>query len=274
MGGEVISTDSMQAYQGMRIGTAVPSPIEQDGVPHRMFEEWPLTHALTVVEYRDRAREYIRAALAASRVPIVVGGSGLYVAAVLDALDFPGTDPQVRDRWQALLEEKGVDWLYQQLELRDPIAARDINPRNGRRIVRALEVIEMTGEPFVARLPKPTDVFSTRRFGIRIDRAILDDRITERVNRMWAEGFVAEVESLADDLASAPTARMALGYLPILDFLQGGCSEDEARQRTIDDTKKFARRQQRWFARDERVEWWDYSDPGLVEAMVSAGTRT
>lgn len=270
--GQVVSTDSMQAYQGMAIGTAVPTPAERRGVPHHLFEEWPIEHSLSVVEFRDRARAVIREVHSAACVPVVVGGSGLYVAAVLDAFDFPGTDPEVRKRWEDQLNEHGVEWAYGELRARDPEAAAEINPRNGRRIVRALEVNELTGKPFVARLPPPTDVFRTRRFGLAIDRLDLDARIERRVLDMWDAGFVAEVEGLQSRLSVAPTAIKALGYQPILSFLAGEISEQQAQVQTIEDTKKFARRQERWFRRDPRVEWWDYRDPGVVEAMVAAGT--
>ncbi len=255
----------------MVIGTAVLHVKERHGVPHHLYEQWPVEHALTVVEFRERARAAIRAVHGCGDVPVVVGGSGLYVSAVLDELDFPATDPLVRARWEEQLNIRGVGWAYAELQARDPRAAGDIDPRNARRIVRALEVIELTGGPFIARLPHPTDVFHTRRFGLSIDRTELDLRIEQRVNHMWSTGFVDEVRQLSPRLEQAPTARKALGYEPIMSYLAGAISEEQARERTIEDTRKFARRQQRWFKRDTRIEWWDYNDPGVVDAMVAAG---
>lgn len=273
--GEVVGTDSMQAYRGMDIGTATPTSAEQRGVPHHMIDVWDIDQAVSVVEFRDIARESIDAVRRADRIPVVVGGSGLYVRAVLEELDFPSTDPQVRAAWERELELRGAPALHAILAERDPAAAAAIEVNNGRRIVRALEVGEITGEPFVARLPAPIDHYPTIRVGMRIDRASLDERIEQRVDLMWATGFVDEVRHLAaKGLAQAPTASAALGYGPILRYLAGEIDETEARQLTIDHTRKFARRQQRWFAKDERIQWFDYDDPALVPAVVDLVTST
>lgn len=275
VGGEIIGTDSMQAYRGMNIGTATPSPQEQGRVRHHMIDVWDPSEAVTVVDFRDAARLAIDEVLGRRRVPIVVGGSGLYVRAVLEEMEFPSTDVQVRERWQLRLEEIGAPALHAELVRVDPEAAANIEVNNGRRIVRALEVIELTGEPFVSRLPDPVDIYPTRRIGLEIERTDLDVRITQRVDRMWAAGFVDEVRKLAaGGLATAPTASAALGYGPILRFLDGEISQDEARQRTIDDTKKFARRQQRWFRRDDRIQWRPFDAPTLVEEIAEALTST
>jgi tRNA dimethylallyltransferase len=273
--GEVVGTDSMQAYRGMDIGTASPTVDEQQGVPHHMIDVWDVAQAVSVVEFRDRARLAIDSILDRGKVPVVVGGSGLYVRAVLEEMDFPTTDPNVRQRWDERLKQVGATALHSELADIDPDAAANIEINNGRRIVRALEVIELTGEPFIARLPDPVDRYSTTRFGLRIDREALDERIARRVDAMWDAGFVDEVRRLeADGLRSAPTAAAALGYGPILRFLSGETSESEAREQTVNDTRKFARRQQRWFARDGRIDWRDYNDVTLADSIVAAVTST
>ena len=269
--GEVVGTDSMQAYRGMDIGTATPSASEQRGVPHHMIDVWDVAEAVSVVEFRDRARASIDSILDRGKVPVVVGGSGLYVRAVLEEMDFPTTDPKVRRRWEERLSQVGARELHAELAAIDPDAASHIEANNGRRIVRALEVIELTGEPFAARLPAPTDRYRTVRFGLSIDREVLDSRIEARVDSMWAAGFVEEVRALAAvGLSSAPTAAAALGYRPVLDYLAGEISEEQARVRTIEDTRRFARRQQRWFARDGRIRWVDFDDPDLVTGIAAA----
>lgn len=275
VGGQVVGTDSMQAYRGMDIGTATPTAQEQRGITHHMIDVWDIDQHVTVVEFRDRARGAIDAILAAGDVPVVVGGSGLYVRAVLEELDFPGTDPQVRAQWERELELQGAPALHALLADRDPEAAAAIEVNNGRRIVRALEVIDITGEPFTARLPAPVDHYRTLRVGLRIDREALDARIEQRVDAMWAAGFVDEVRELQrNGLAQAPTARAALGYGPILDYLSGEIDETQARRSTIDDTRRFARRQQRWFTKDERITWFDYDDAELATAVVGLLTST
>jgi tRNA dimethylallyltransferase len=271
--GEVISADSMQAYRGMDIGTAKLKPDEQGGIPHHMLDVWDVQHPLTVVEFRDAARRAIEGVAARQRVPILTGGSGLYIRAITEEFDFPGTDPAVRARWERELASQGAGALHTILAERDPEAAAHIQPTNGRRIVRALEVIELTEAPFRAQLPEPVDRYPTRRIGLRIDRDALDARIERRVADMWEQGFVAEVRALPG-LATAPTAAHALGYAPIMDFLAGKCTETQARERTIADTWRFARRQQRWFARDPRIEWFDYDDASLVDTVCASWTST
>lgn len=271
---EIVGTDSMQTYRGMNIGTAKPSEADQRQVRHHMIDVWSVDQAVSVVEFRDRARRAIDDVRERGTTALVVGGSGLYVRAVLEKLDFPGTDADVRARWETRLSEIGAPALHNELHAIDPDAAQAIKRNNGRRIVRALEVIELTGEPFVARLPPPEDVYPVHRFGVHIDRERLDSQIEDRVDAMWNDGFVDEVRRLeAAGFRDAPTAAAALGYGPVLDFLAGECSEDQARQHTIDDTRKFARRQQRWFARDDRIEWRDHDDPGFADAIVACVAR-
>ena len=272
---EIVGTDSMQAYRGMNIGTAKPNEADQRWVRHHMIDVWPVDQAVSVVEFRDRARQAIDDIRGRGKTALVVGGSGLYVRAVLEKLDFPGTDPDVRARWEARLSEVGAPVLHDELHAMDPDAAQAIERNNGRRIVRALEVIELTGEPFIAHLPPPQDVYPVHRFGIHIDRERLDSRIEDRVDAMWDDGFVDEVRRLeAAGFRDAPTAAAALGYGPVLDFLAGECSEEQARQRTIDDTRKFARRQQRWFRRDERIEWRNHDEAGFADAIAGCVARS
>ena len=275
---EVVGTDSMQVYRGMDIGTATPSAEEQGGVRHHLLDVWDPAHAVTVAEFQERARAAIDAILARDGLPVVVGGSGLYVSAVLDDLRFPGTDPVVRARLEAELADVGPQALHARLEQVDPDAAAAILPTNGRRIVRALEVVEITGGAFVASLPDPVDVYPTVRVGLDIPREQLDARIAARVDRMWAQGFVDEVRRLEQHgLSATPTAARALGYQQVLAFLRGQCSEDQARQDTIDATRRFARRQQRWFRRDRRIAWIPYDSPTAVDdvvALLPPGTAT
>jgi len=267
---EVVGTDSMQVYRGMDIGTATPTADEQGGIPHHMLDVWSPDHAVTVAEFQEQARRAIDDVRARGAVPIVVGGSGLYVSAVLDDLRFPGTDPQVRARLEADLDAVGAPAMHARLSAVDPDAAAEILPTNGRRIVRALEVVEITGEPFTARLPEPVAVYPAVRVGLVVPRDVLDERIAARVDRMWEQGLVEEVRRLAaSGLGASPTASRALGYQQVLAFLHGECSEQQARQDTIDATRRFARRQQRWFRRDRRIDWLPHDAPDLVDQVMA-----
>ena len=276
--GEIVNTDSMQVYSGMDIGTAKHLESEWQGVPHHLFSVWSPDHELTVAEFQTAAREAIREVLARGAIPIAVGGSGLYVSAVLDDLRFPCTDPVIREALETELAELGSAALHTRLAAVDPAAAAAILPSNGRRIVRALEVIAITGEPFIATLPPPVEIFPTVRVGLDLARDVLDARIEARVRQMWADGFVAEVEGLiVAGVADGRTAARALGYSQVLDYLVGTLTADQAQQATIDATRKFARRQQRWFRRDERITWIAYDAPDAVErvlSLVEAGTAT
>ncbi|MGA0209360.1 MAG: tRNA (adenosine(37)-N6)-dimethylallyltransferase MiaA [Candidatus Nanopelagicales bacterium] len=273
--GEIVGTDSMQAYRGMDIGTATPTADDQAGVHHHMLDMWDIDHAVSVVEFRDAARVAIDAVLDNGRTPIVVGGSGLYVRAVLEEMDFPATDARVREFWESRLQDIGAPALHAELAERDPQAAAAIEVNNGRRVVRALEVNELTGDNFIARLPDPVDRYPTVRIGLRIHRAELDARIAARVDRMWADGFVEEVRALRDrGLDGVPTAGAALGYGPVLRYLAGEIDEAQARQQTVDDTRRFARRQQRWFGKDARIRWLDAGAPDLADEVASYVTAT
>nr|WSX23236.1 tRNA (adenosine(37)-N6)-dimethylallyltransferase MiaA [Streptomyces tubercidicus] len=256
LGGEVINADSMQLYRGMDIGTAKLTPEEQQGVPHRLLDIWDVTCAASVAEYQRLARAEIDRLLAEGRTPVLVGGSGLYVRGAIDALDFPGTDPEVRARLEAELAASGSGALHARLAAADPEAGRVILASNGRRIVRALEVIEITGRPFTANLPGHEAVYDTLQIGVDVARPELDERIAWRVDRMWEAGLVDEVRRLeGEGLREGRTASRALGYQQVLAQLAGDCTEQEARDETVRATKRFARRQDSWFRRDPRVHW-------------------
>ncbi|MEV6551392.1 tRNA (adenosine(37)-N6)-dimethylallyltransferase MiaA [Streptomyces sp. NPDC051597] len=256
LGGEVVNADSMQLYRGMDIGTAKLTPRERGGVPHHLLDIWDVTEPASVAEYQRLARAEIDRLLAEGRTPVLVGGSGLYVRGAIDVLDFPGTDPEVRARLERELEQDGPGALHRLLAEADPEAARAILPSNGRRIVRALEVIEITGKPFTANLPGHDSVYDTVQIGVDVGRPELDERITLRVDRMWEAGLVDEVRALeAQGLREGRTASRALGYQQVLTALAGECTEEEARAETVRATKRFARRQDSWFRRDPRVHW-------------------
>ncbi|MEU2522356.1 MULTISPECIES: tRNA (adenosine(37)-N6)-dimethylallyltransferase MiaA [Streptomyces] len=256
LGGEVVNADSMQLYRGMDIGTAKLTPEERGGVPHHLLDVWDVTETASVAEYQRMARKRIDALLAEGRWPVLVGGSGLYVRGAVDNLEFPGTDPEVRARLEEELALRGPGALHARLAAADPDAAGAILPSNGRRIVRALEVIEITGRPFTASLPGHDSVYDTVQIGVDVARPELDERIARRVDRMWEAGLVEEVRALeAQGLREGRTASRALGYQQVLAALAGACTEEEARAETVRATKRFARRQDSWFRRDPRVHW-------------------
>ncbi|GAA3163018.1 MULTISPECIES: tRNA (adenosine(37)-N6)-dimethylallyltransferase MiaA [Streptomyces] len=256
LGGEVVNADSMQLYRGMDIGTAKLTPEERGGIPHHLLDIWDVTVTASVAEYQRLARERIDALLAEGRWPVLVGGSGLYVRGAVDNLEFPGTDPEVRARLEEELTLRGPGALHARLAVADPGAARAILPSNGRRIVRALEVIEITGRPFTANLPGHDSVYDTLQIGVDVARPELDERIARRVDRMWEAGLVDEVRALeAQGLREGRTASRALGYQQVLAALAGECTLEEARTETVRATKRFARRQDSWFRRDPRVHW-------------------
>ena len=269
LGGEVVNADSMQLYAGMDIGTAKLSPGQRRGVPHHLLDIWDVREAANVATYQRLAREAIADIHARGRVPVLAGGSGLYLRAALDNLEFPGTDPVVRDRLEAELATAGAGVLHARLAALDPVAATAILPSNGRRIVRALEVIEVAGRPFAAVLPQYESRYPVVQLGLRVDRGELDRRIAERTARMWREGLVDEVAALERaGLREGRTASRALGYAQVLRFLAGEYDEDEARAQTILATRRFARRQEAWFRRDPRVIWLA-ADVGDADALLA-----
>jgi tRNA dimethylallyltransferase len=270
LGGEVVNADSMQLYRGMDIGTAKPNLAERGGVPHHLLDLWHVRQPASVAEYRERARAEIDRLRAHGVLPLLVGGSGLYVRAVLDELDFPGTDAAVRARLEEELAAVGAAGLHERLAGLDPAAAATILPSNGRRIVRALEVVELTGGPFRASLPEPRPHYPAVVIGVDRDPAELDERIAVRVDRMWTAGFVAEVEGLAaEGLREGPTASRALGYAQVLAQLDGVLTADEARERTVGTTRRFVRRQRSWFRRDPATTWFDAARADLVDAVAA-----
>ncbi len=254
--GEVVKADSMQLYRGMDIGTAKLSRAEQAGVPHHLLDIWPVTQTASVSQYQALARRTIDDIRARGRTPIVVGGSGLYVRAAIDKLQFPGTDPKLRASLEDELARVGSAVLHARLATVDPAAAAAILPGNGRRIVRALEVIELTGRPFSATLPDYEAVYPVVQLGVDVPRLLLDRRVADRVDRMWRRGLVAEVRRLeAVGLRAGKTASRALGYAQVLRFLAGDWSQQEAEAQTVLATRRFVRRQESWFRRDPRIVW-------------------
>jgi tRNA dimethylallyltransferase len=254
--GEVVNADSMQLYQGMDIGTAKLTAAERAGIPHHLLDIWPVTQPASVSEYQQLAREAIDDIRGRGRTPVLVGGSGLYIRAATDNLRFPGTDPELRASLEEELSQVGSLALHARLARLDPAAAAAILPTNGRRIVRALEVIELSGHPFSATLPDYEAVYPVAAVGVAMPRAQLDQRIADRVGRMWQLGFVDEVRQLELlGLREGRTASRALGYAQVLRFLAGECSEEAAAAQTILATRRFVRRQESWFRRDPRIRW-------------------
>ncbi len=267
--GEVVNADSMQVYLGMDIGTAKLTETERRGVPHHLLDIWPVTKAANVAEYQRLARAVIADVHDRGRLPILVGGSGLYLRAVLEEFDFPGHDPAIRSRLTDELAELGVAQMHRRLGDLDPAAAAQILPTNARRVIRALEVIELTGGTFTAALPEKRAHYRSLAIGLTRDRGDLDELIATRVRRMWQQGFVDEVAGL-DGLAGSPTASRALGYRQILSMLAGDCDEEVAMTETIRATRKFARRQDSWFRRDTSVRWFDAAAEDLTVCAQDA----
>jgi tRNA dimethylallyltransferase len=267
--GEVVNADSMQLYQGMDIGTAKLSLAEQAGVPHHVLDIWPVTQAASVSVYQQLARQVIDDIRGRGRTPILVGGSGLYIRAAIDNLQFPGTDPEVRARLEEELDQVGSVVLHSRLMSLDPAAAAAILPGNGRRIVRALEVIKLSGRPFSATLPDYESFYPVLQLGVAMPRPELDQRIADRVGRMWQLGLVEEVRRLElAGLREGRTASRALGYAQVLKFLAGGWPEQEAAAQTILATRRFVRRQESWFRRDPRISWLP-AGPDLPERALT-----
>jgi tRNA dimethylallyltransferase len=256
VGGEIINADSMQLYRGMDIGTAKLTMAERRGVPHHLLDVWDVARTASVAEYQVLAGHVIDDIEARGRVPVLVGGSGLYIRAALGDLEFPGTDEGIRNRLEGELAAHGPGALHQRLQTADPAAAAAILPSNGRRIVRALEVIELSGRPFSATLPGYDAGRPAAQIGLLLDRPELDRRIEARIDRMWAAGLEAEVRRLAArGLRDGRTASRALGYQQMLRALDGEWSLDQARDETVRSTRRFARHQESWFRRDPRITW-------------------
>lgn len=269
---EIINADSMQVYRGMDIGTAKISVEERQGIPHHMLDELDVNQDSTVAWYQIGAREVIDEIHSRGKNVVMVGGTGLYIKAVIDELNFPDTDPMVRHTLNKEAEELGIDAMFARLEKLDPAAAIAIDRANLRRIIRALEVIEITGKPFTANLPREESIRypDARQFGLVMDRELLSSRIDERVNTMFEQGFVEEVQKLMPaGLLEGRTAQRALGYSQIVSHLLGEVSLDDAIEETKRSTRQYARRQETWFSRDARIKWISTRQPRLETILES-----
>ena len=265
---EIINADAMQIYKGMDIGTAKLPLSQRRGIVHHQIDVLDPIDEANVSQYQKQTREIINDLLNRKVQPMLVGGSGLYVNSVLEDLEFPGTNLEVRAKYEEILDEQGVEVLYEMLRKIDPTAAQNILPNNARKIVRALEVNEITGKAFNAKLPEPSPIFSDVRIALDMPRDLLDKRISDRVHQMFDDGFVDEVKSLEKNLRLGKTAFRALGYSQVLSLLAGEIAEDEAITLTINATKKFARRQLSWFRRDPLIHWLDATSPDLFEESL------
>ena len=258
LGGQIINADSMQLYKGMDIGTAKLSIEERKGIRHHLIDVLSVREEASVAQYQNDARNLIDQLLEQSIPAIVVGGTGLYIKAILDDLNFPDTDPEVREKIARQADELGIDVMHERLTKLDPAAAAAIPKENVRRVVRALEVIELTGRPYTANLPRvgSTKYPNARQFGLVMERETLHERIDLRVEKMWDKGLVREVRDLmGEGLLEGRTAQAALGYVQIIKFAQGEMTEEEAKEETKRATRQYARRQETWFSRDERITW-------------------
>jgi len=278
IGAEIINADSMQLYRGMDIGTAKLSLDEREGIEHHLLDVLDVTEDATVAWYQDKARAAIAEIHSRGKSAVIVGGTGLYIKAILDDLNFPDTDPAVREKLNAEAEEFGVAQLFERLRLLDPAAAAAIDIQNVRRVIRALEVIEITGQPFTANLPREDSSLypDALQFGLVMDREKLTERIDRRVDLMWEKGLVAEVDALlVAGINQATTARRALGYAQVIAMRAGEISEDQAKEETKRATRQYARRQETWFSRDARIKWISPIQPRLetIIEKINSATR-
>jgi len=266
IGAEIINADSMQLYKGMDIGTAKLSLDERQGVPHHLLDFLSVKEDSTVAWYQELARRTISEIHARNKHAVIVGGTGLYIKAILDDLNFPDTDPVIRARLESEALELGTDSLFSRLQIEDPAAALAIDRANTRRVIRALEVIEITGKPFTANLPREDSSRypDAMQFGLVMEREHLRERIDHRVDRMWEKGFVAEVDQLiTDGILEGATAQRAIGYSSLIAMRSGLMSEEEAKEETKRATRQYARRQETWFSRDPRITWVAPHQPRL-----------
>ena len=267
--GEVINADAMQLYRGMDIGTAKLSVPQRFGVPHHQLDVLDVRDEASVAAYQRQVQVNVGDIAARGKVPVVVGGSGLYVRAALDRLEIPPTDPAVRADLEGEAVALGAAAMHQRLALADPLAAQHILPGNVRRVVRALEVIKLTGRPFSATLPVPDYLRPTVQLGLDAPREVLDTRIDRRVGQMWGAGLLDEVAFLADrGLGEGRTAARAVGYAQALGQLAGALTQEQAQDETARLTRRLSRRQRSWFGRDRRVTWFSYDEPDLVAAAL------
>ena len=273
IGAEIVNADSMQLYKGMDIGTAKVPFEERRGIPHHMLDTLEVTEESSVADYQREARALIDSRLAQDIPVVVVGGTGLYIKGLIDELNFPDRDPGVRERLFAEAEELGATAMHQRLAALDAEAAALIPEQNLRRVIRALEVIELTGEPYAASLPRNERSYypQAQQFAIRVEREVLNERISERVAQMWRDGFLSEVEKLvAQGLRDGRTARAAIGYAQVLAALEGQISIDLAMDETVTSTRQYARRQATWFGRENRISWLEGSPAKLLESILSS----
>jgi tRNA dimethylallyltransferase len=273
--GEIVNTDAMQVYRGMDVGTAKLPESERRGIPHHLLDTLDVRDPATVAQFQAWAREAIADLRSRERAAVLVGGSALYTRAIIDRFEFPGTDAGVRATLENELAELGPHRLHDRLAGLDPQAAAKIIPENGRRTVRALEVIALTGRPYTASLPTLEYADPrTVQIGVDIDRPTLDARIEQRVDHMFEAGFVDEVDRLLKDgLAEGRTASRAIGYAQVASYLRGELSLAEARERTTSATRRFARRQDSWFRKDPRIVWVRFDDPDRVAKALAAVPR-
>jgi tRNA dimethylallyltransferase len=269
---EIINADSMQLYKGMDIGTAKITMEERKGVTHHLMDLLDVTQDANVAWYQENARAAISEIHARGKNVIIVGGTGLYIKAILDELNFPDTDPVVRAALELEFATQGIGPLFERLEKLDPAAALAIDKANSRRVIRALEVIKITGKPFTANLPREESSRypHAQQFGLVMDRDLLSERISNRVDRMWEQGLVAEVEKLMGaGITKGVTAQRALGYAQVIAQIEGKVTEKEAKEETKRATRQYARRQETWFSRDERITWISPSQNALQRILES-----
>lgn len=274
LGGEIVNADAMQQYRGMDIGTAKLPVDERRGIPHHQLDVLDIAETATVARYQQAAVADVEAIAGRGHVPVIVGGSMLYIQSLLDDWAFPATDPQVRARWEQRLAEVGVGALHAELATRDPAAAAAILATDGRRIVRALEVVELTGQPFAASAPRiGAPRWNAMIVGLDWDTAILDERLAARTDVMFDDGLVDEVRTLLEcGLRDGVTAARALGYAQVIAALDaGGTAEQlaEAHELTFIGTRRYVRRQRSWFRRDHRVRWLDGAAAGLADEVIA-----
>jgi tRNA dimethylallyltransferase len=270
IGAEIINADSMQIYKGMDIGTAKLAPAERGGIEHHMLDILSVSQDSSVAWYQELARQSVTHIHGRGKNAIIVGGTGLYIKSILDDLNFPDTDADVRQKLTEEAKEFGIVQLFQRLEQLDPAAAAAIDRQNERRVIRALEVIEITGKPFTANLPREESSLypDALQFGLVMDRAELGERVEARVDRMWESGFVDEVDRLiSEGITEATTARRALGYAQIIAMRSGEITEDLAIEETKRATRQYVRRQETWFSRDTRIKWISPTQPRLESVL-------
>ena len=269
---EIINADSMQLYRGMDIGTAKIGIDQRQGIAHHMMDLLDVTEDANVAWYQEKARSVISEIHGRGKDAIIVGGTGLYIKAILDELNFPATDPVVRAELELELATKGIAPLFERLEKLDPAAALAIDKANSRRVIRALEVIKITGKPFTANLPREESSRypNAKQFGLVMDRDSLSERISLRVDQMWEKGLVQEAEKLlAAGIMQGTTAQRALGYAQVIAQIEGKVSQEEAQEETKRATRQYARRQETWFSRDERITWISPTQNALERILES-----